>query len=704
MNTQVRGVRVAYDGVTQKLFYNAFTGDIFRIEQPVGGQAYDVQIASWLDHGINYLQGMAFANGTMILVGNYKQSGQQGYGLVVKGTQQPNGSWQWSRLMQTVPYPSSATLYDHAFSGVCVTPNNDSIYVSSGSRTDHGEIEDTGGLYPNTREVALTAAIFKLPLNPSATIYLPNDSTALNQSGYVFCRGVRNEFDIALNAQGRLFGVENSGDRDDPEEMNWLRAGRHYGFPWEMGGNQTPQQFPGYNPAQDKLLPATLSPDQQQKFYNDPTFPTRPANLTVTQPIRNSGPDANFIRDPNTGQVLQANSISTFTAHRSPLGLIFDTDNSLADFTGDAFTLSYSAGGGIRNGYLFAEDAGEDLLHIRLQYDPVTDNYTAHTTKIADSFISPTDAERVGAIFYVIEEGRQAIWKLTFKPRSASAVADLSLQMQSSDLVTTLNKPVSISLTVRNDGPLQARQIQVENRLPPNMTYEGGDLVNTNNILTNVITTLDSGQTTTFIYRVATLQNGQYRNDTQLVASGLPDPDSEPGSGTADGQDDSAGLWLRTVEASSNLFISPNPYQRPLPALLSNQPSPDPTKADLSLLLTASHQATLVNSIVSFTLIVINAGGQAVSNATVQHSLPNQMAFVSGNNWSASGTTLTGQSGPIPAGGQVYLTFQALVTGTGQLINQAQIMTSTQNDPDSIPGNGLNNGEDDTARIELRAY
>ncbi|UHG89669.1 PQQ-dependent sugar dehydrogenase [Spirosoma oryzicola] len=701
MNTQVRGVRLAYDATTQTMFYNAFTGDIFRIEQPTGGQAYDVPIGSWLDHGINYLQGMAFANGVMILAGNFKQSGQQGYGLVVKGIRQSNGSWRWERIMQTDPYPSSATLYDHAFSAVCVTPNKDSVYISSGSRTDHGEIEDTDGLYPNTREVPLTATIFKLPINPASTIHLPNEVNALNQSGYVFCQGVRNEFDLALDAQGRLFGVENSGDRDDPEEMNWLRKGHHYGFPWEMGGNQTPQQFPGYNPSQDKLLPASLSPDQQQKFYNDPTFPTRPAGLVVTQPIRNVGPDANFARDPNTGQVVKANSLSTFTSHRSPLGLIFDTDNSLADFTGDAFTLSYSAGGGVRGGYLFAEEPGEDLLHIRLQYDPATDNYTAQTTKIADNFIAPTDAERIGNIFYVIEEGRQAIWKLTFKPRP-TALADLSLSLKASDLVATINQPLTLTLTVQNDGPSQAEQIQLENRLPPSMIYAGGALTNTNNVLTKTIASLSKGQSVNLVYQLIPLQSGVFQNDAQLLASNTPDPDSEPGSGTADGQDDAARVVVRTRDAGSAVFVSPNPNQRPLPAVTSNQPSPDPTKADLSLQLIASNLAPTVGDLVSFTVLVSNAGGQPVSSVTVGHTLPAQMTFETGTGWTANGLTLTNQIGSITAGGQAVATFVARVTSSGQLLNQAQITQATQADPDSTPNNGYTNGEDDTARIELR--
>jgi uncharacterized repeat protein (TIGR01451 family) len=702
LNTQASGVRVAYDETTQTLFYNAFSGDIFRVEQPAGGQAYDVPIGSWVDHGINYLQGMAFANGVMVLAGNFKQSGQLGYGLVVKGIRQPNGSWHWERLMQTEPYPSSVTQYDHAFSAVCISPNKDSVYISSGSRTDHGEVEDTGGLYPNTREVPLTATIFKFPLNPPSTIQLPNSLTALSQSGYVFCRGVRNEFDLALDSQGRLFGVENSGDRDDPEEMNWLRAGHHYGFPWEMGGNQTPQQFPGYDPTQDKLLSVLLSSDQRQKFYNDPAYPTRPAGLTITQPIRNVGPDATYARDPNSGQVFKATSLSTFTAHRSPLGLIFDTDNSLADFTGDAFVLGYSSGGSVRGGYLFAEDSGEDMVHVRLVYDPATDNYTAQTTKIADQFISPTDAERVGNIFYVIEQGRQAIWKLTFKPNPMINMADLSLSMQASTLVATVNQPVTVTLTIQNGGPSAAQHIQIENRLPPHMAYAGGDLTNANDILTATIPSLTSGQLVKLVYKLMPLQSAVFQNDAQLLTSSTEDPDSQPGSGTADGQDDTSRIIFRTRDASSTVFVSPNPNQSPLPTVISNQPQPDPVKADLSLALVSNTRAPVLNDLVSFSISVSNTGGQAVSSVTVQHLLANGLTFESGTNWAANGSVLTGQLGAISAGGQGVLTFQARVTGTGSLINQAQIMATTQPDPDSTPGNGFTNGEDDTARIDLR--
>ena len=403
-----------------------------------------------------------------------------------------------------------------------------------------------------------------------------------------------------------------------------------------------------------------------------------------------------------SGQVVQAVSSATFTPHRSPLGLIFDTDNPLADFTGDAFTLSYSAGGGVRGGYLFTEDSGEDMLHIRLQYDPATDNFTARTTKVADRFIYPTDAERVGNVIYVIEEGRQAIWKLTFKPLNPASLADLSLTMSNSSLVAVLNKPVSVTLTVRNDGPAEARQIQIENQLPPFMAYAGGALTNTNGVLTGTLASLGSGQQAQFVYQLMATRGGNFRNAAQLLATGTPDPDSQPGSGTADGQDDTVLVTLHTSNGNVDVFTSPNLHQQPLPAPGPNQPTPDPNKADMSLQLTANTLTPHMNGLILLTVVATNQGGQPATSVTVEHTLPDQMTFVSGTGWTQTGQVLRGQLPTIPAGGQATLTFQARVTGSGRLVDEAQINTATPADPDSTPGNGLTTGEDDTARLELR--
>ena len=61
-----------------------------------------------------------------------------------------------------------------------------------------------------------------------------------------------------------------SGDRDDSEELNWLREGHHYGFPWRMGLNETPQQFADYDPAEDLLLnPASYAVPAVEPGYDE---------------------------------------------------------------------------------------------------------------------------------------------------------------------------------------------------------------------------------------------------------------------------------------------------------------------------------------------------------------------------------------------------------------------------------------------------
>src|SRR5204863_5121476 len=98
-----------------------------------------------------------------------------------------------------------------------------------------------------------TAVLLRLPIASSGLV-LPNDREQLRAAGYVYSEGLRNTFDLAYSPNGDLFGTENGPDRDMPEEINWLREGLHYGYPWKMGNDDNPQQFSNYNASQDKLL------------------------------------------------------------------------------------------------------------------------------------------------------------------------------------------------------------------------------------------------------------------------------------------------------------------------------------------------------------------------------------------------------------------------------------------------------------------
>jgi hypothetical protein len=407
-------VRIARNPMDNKLYYCTFFGELYRLDVS-GGVYTGALVASDFNHHINYLQGMLFKDSILYLVGNRKEQSTSGYGLLVRGKWQAGGGWSWDTLMHTAVYPSTATLFDHAFSSLCLSQDGNYLFVGSGSRTDHGEIQTSNGLYPGRRDAPLTSVIFKIPLNLPTTIFLPNDSSLLMASGYVYARGVRNTFDMALAPNHDLIGSENSGDRDDPEEINWLRNGYHYGFPWKMGGNLTGQQFPGYVPASDKLinhncLSWTNNPPY---FYNDPSYPPMPGGLNYGEPVRNYGPDADKSRDAGNGHIHDASSESTYitslTPHRSPLGMAFDTAGLLAAPYGySGFVLSYTKGsadttGNVNGGIGPFSDTGQDLLQLCFNKDTSSGIYSMNAYRIAWNFDRPVDSWLEGNHLYIIE-------------------------------------------------------------------------------------------------------------------------------------------------------------------------------------------------------------------------------------------------------------------------------------------------------------
>ncbi|WP_392530732.1 PQQ-dependent sugar dehydrogenase [Nostoc sp. C117] len=409
-------VRIAKDPRNNTLYYLKQNGDIYQVNLALSTSTL---VYNSSNHKVSETQGMAIdRNGTIYLVGNANLVNDQTKGIIVKGViNSATGQRIWSVLAKSAEYPKSKTAYDHRFNGVVVSPDGKFIYVNSGSRTDHGEIQSNGGLYPNTREVGLTACILRLPTN-GQNLFLANNRATLKTSGYIFAEGTRNTFDMAFAPNGDLFGAENGPDRDMSEELNWLRLGHNYGFPWRIGGTDNPQQFPNYNPANDKLLNPMFNAVQKGYYYNDPTFPAKP-NSSLDEPITNIGPDADNYRDPQNGQVIDASvigkTISTFTTHRSPLGLVFDTQGVMSpEFKGDGFVLSWTPGdptGETLPGPF--KDASQDLLDLKLTKVGNT-NYQLQARRIVEGFSNPVDSEIIGNKIYVLEYGgNQGIWEVS---------------------------------------------------------------------------------------------------------------------------------------------------------------------------------------------------------------------------------------------------------------------------------------------------
>ncbi len=408
-------IRVAIDPITHNIYYILTDGSIYQVIQPIVGAAYDTLIYSTMQHGVEYVQGMTFHDSTLYLAGNNHSTTPLTKGIIVRGKLKQDGNRFWDTLMYTLNY-QTADYFDHMFTGLAVNTTGDSIFVCSGARGDHGEIQNRYGTYPDLRNVPITTLILALPTNQSNVIILQNDSASLATSGYVYCRGIRSTFDMAFDSFGNLFGVENSGDYDHNEEMNLLLRGHHYGFPWRMGDTDNPQQFLSFNPATDLLINHYARAWRRGFWNNDPTFPPRPTGITFDAPIKNYGPDCDKFRD-STGIVNDASDngipLGTFSAHRSPLGLVFDNSHVLASpFNGDAFMLSWTKGYDSCGCSLFPDssagtfvDPSQDLVHLDLSFDSAFGNFRLNATRIIAEFEHPVDADIDSNKIYVIENG-----------------------------------------------------------------------------------------------------------------------------------------------------------------------------------------------------------------------------------------------------------------------------------------------------------
>lgn len=337
------------------------------------------------------------------------------------------------------------------------------------------------------------------------------------------------------------------------------------------------------------------------------------------------------------------------------------------------------------------------------------------TSGQATSFTDTTLTLRASMVYYRL---RAATATAESPPGAALSVqtvdvdpADLHLAMATSTRVPVVGSPFQVVLTLKNTGPTAVTQVVVENRLPPNMVFISGDpaIGHTSGVVSATFTTpLPVGQFASLTYLATVQQPGRYVNAAQVIRSTQPDPDSTPGSGTADGEDDMAVFELRTQPGSDTaVFISPNPNQRPIPSVIGHNPPASVTsidQADLSLAMVSSRLAARLNEVVSFTLTISNAGGAQAKTITIIDSLPPELELIDAPGWQVNGNQLSISLTNVNPGEHRAVVFRARVVGTKNVMNAAQLSQSDIPDPDSTPGNGTLNGEDDTAQVLIRRY
>ena len=286
------------------------------------------------------------------------------------------------------------------------------------------------------------------------------------------------------------------------------------------------------------------------------------------------------------------------------------------------------------------------------------------------------------------------------------AGADLSLSMRVSRRTPVVGDTVTFTLTVRNESACDAGSVVMQNRLPENLIFVSSPdgLALANGVVSGMVAAIPAGSVVSRRYVAQLTAPAVYQNAAEVGAVANADPDSQPGSGTGDGQDDAAAVDLRTKSAGTlALYVSPNPNQTPLPPVQGNQPAPAADKADLSLTMQTSSRVLTAGELVSISLTVSNRGGLTATGIGLRNELPTGFQFVSSSSgMTANGQAVSGTVGSLASGQAVTLTFVARSAGNATVINVAQIIAADQPDSDSTVNNGIDKGEDDEARTDLR--
>jgi hypothetical protein len=379
-------IRIDRNPMSGDILYMNRGGKFWKVD--VGGGAATAAETNYPGTGDH--RGMAFGpDGTLYTL---SVTGNPISATIRKGV--ANGATRtWTTMATTASYPVGGTNFDHSFAGVVVSPDNQSLYFASGSRTDHGEPE------ANQREVPLTSAVFRIPVSAN-NLNIPN--TDQGSQPYLFADGTRNTFDMAFNADGDLFGADNGPDIDLPDELNVLRQGKHYGFPWRFGAEANPVLDAAYVAMGDTRLHVGFQAVDQGKYVYDAQFPPAPAGVTFVDPIPNHGPDQDKQRVNRTAAVTKASAtggtLAGVTGHRSPLGLTFDTKGTLCgDYNKAGFMLSFGALIDVM------QDGGQDLALINLT--KAGENYEMKVTTLVTGFLAPIDTTMVDNKIYVVELG-----------------------------------------------------------------------------------------------------------------------------------------------------------------------------------------------------------------------------------------------------------------------------------------------------------
>ncbi|WP_125723033.1 PKD domain-containing protein [Flavobacterium ustbae] len=256
----------------------------------------------------------------------------------------------------------------------------------------------------------------------------------------------------------------------------------------------------------------------------------------------------------------------------------------------------------------------------------------------------------------------------TITPNAQSA--DLALTKTVNNATPLVGSSVIFEIIASNNGPQNTSGVTVTDLLPSGYTFSSYNTTKgTYNALTGVwnIGSFTNGDSQVLQITAIVNPSGNYQNIAEVTASLLPDPNSTPG----------------------NSIITENDYA-------SAVTTPIGQAADLSLTKTVNNATPLIESNVTFEIIVTNNGPQNTTGVEVTDLLPDGYSFNSFTATKGTYNNTTGKwtIGSLANGDSQTLQILATVNASGNYTNIAEVTASDVPDPDSTPNNGIATEDD----------
>ena len=384
------------------------------------------------------------------------------------------------------------------------------------------------------------------------------------------------------------------------------------------------------------------------------SFTTPVADLSLNKTVSNASPNVgDMIRfDIELTNSGPDDATGVEVTDLLPSGLLY-ISNNLSAGTYDPSTGIWNVGG-LANG---ATATLELIASVQTQ------NAGTNTARV--TAVDQTDPDSTPGNDIESEDDQSSI---SFSP----ATVDVSLTKTASPMRPAVGSDVTFTVTASNAGPDAATGVVVTDVLPAGLTFVSASPTAAYNSATGVWTvgSLASGDSS-MLQLVARVENtGDKTNTAEVTALEQFDINSQPGNGVAS-ENDQASVTIT------------------------------PASADLSITKSVDDASPNVGQTITYTVTVNNAGPDVAENVMVRDTLPSgvtqQSAIASSGAYSEATRVWTIPS--LSVGASASLQITALVDTPGDKTNSAEIIASSQFDPDSTPDNNIASEDDQASAL-----